>query len=156
MIKHLERKIPPPIVAILCMLLMKILASAGPSIALNQTANIGLCGIFVVSALYFDLSAIFLFLKRKTTINPLPNGQSSSLVTDGIYKITRNPMYVGLVFFLLAWLVYLNSLAPALGVVVFIFFIRQFQIIPEEKALTETFGESFIHYKKNTARWLIV
>ncbi len=79
---------------------------------------------------------------------------ASSLVSTGIYRLSRNPMYVGLVFLLLALLVYLASALSIIGVLVFVLYINAFQIKPEERALMRKFGADFAEYKSRVRRWL--
>ncbi len=79
---------------------------------------------------------------------------ASSLVVTGIYKVTRNPMYVGLSFLLLAWAVFLWSAWALLGPLVFLAYIFRFQIAPEERALATLFGADYSAYKARVRRWL--
>ncbi|MFQ3324666.1 MAG: protein-S-isoprenylcysteine O-methyltransferase Ste14 [Pseudomonadales bacterium] len=93
------------------------------------------------------------FRLAKTTVNPLKPESASSLVVSGVFKISRNPMYVGFALLLLAWCVYL--LAPVLLMILLLFMavITRFQIIPEERAMLKLFGEEFIDYQKAVRRW---
>jgi protein-S-isoprenylcysteine O-methyltransferase Ste14 len=79
---------------------------------------------------------------------------SSSLVVSGIYKLTRNPMYLGLLLVLLGWAIYLTNVLVFLLLPAFILYINRFQIAPEERALTALFGQEFAAYKSRTRRWL--
>jgi protein-S-isoprenylcysteine O-methyltransferase Ste14 len=94
------------------------------------------------------------FRRQRTTINPLHPEKTSSLVTGGIYRISRNPMYVGMALLLLAWAVYLESPAALLGIGAFIAYITRFQIIPEESLLSRHFGAEFENYRQRVRRWL--
>ena len=79
---------------------------------------------------------------------------STSLVTSGVYRITRNPMYVGMTLFLSAWAIYLSALLPIFGPLVFVGYITRFQIQPEERALKTHFGEAYVDYAARVRRWL--
>ncbi len=108
----------------------------------------------IAGALLLDLSSLLLFFKRKTTPNPFSPGNASKLVTSGMYRFTRNPMYVGLAIVLIGWAVYLGSLSPFLLIPVFIVVLTVQQIIPEEEILEGLFGQEYLDYKKVVRRWL--
>ncbi|MFP3361477.1 isoprenylcysteine carboxylmethyltransferase family protein, partial [Planococcus sp. SIMBA_143] len=74
-------------------------------------------------------------------------------VVSGIYRFTRNPMYLGFLLALAGWGVWLASLPALLWLGVYILFINRYQIIPEERILEEKFGPSFIAYRKQVRRW---
>lgn len=95
------------------------------------------------------------FRNEKTTVNPTKPHQATSLVIKGIYKISRNPMYLGFLLLLIAWGIFLAHL-PSLFLIpaVFVIYINTFQIPAEEEALHIKFGEDFISYKNNVRRWL--
>ena len=101
-----------------------------------------------------DAIALVHFLRRRTTINPLKPASASALVTEGIYRFTRNPMYVGLATLLAAWAIYLGNLAALAGVPLFIIYMNRFQIAPEERALEARFGAEYIAYRARARRWL--
>ena len=101
-----------------------------------------------------DLGGLISFRIGKTTVNPLRPETSSKLIITGIYKITRNPMYLGMAIILTGWAVYLSNLILLVWVGVFIAYITRFQIQPEERALDKLFGEEFASYKQSARRWL--
>ncbi len=78
---------------------------------------------------------------------------TSSLVTSGIYKCTRNPMYVGLLFVLVAWAVFLSSAWLLVGPLIFVLYMNRFQIAPEERMLSQMFGTTYSTYKGTVRRW---
>ena len=102
----------------------------------------------------FSIAGALAFRRAKTTVNPLRPERASALVTTGVYRITRNPMYVGLLLGLLAWAAGLSSPVSLAGPVAFIMFINRFQIEPEEKALLVKFGPEYETYKSTVRRWL--
>lgn len=108
----------------------------------------------IAGALMLDLSSLFLFIKRKTTPNPFSPENASKLVTSGMYRFTRNPMYVGLALLLTGWAIYLGSLSPFLLIPLFVVVLTVQQIIPEEKILEEKFGKEYLDYKQSVRRWL--
>jgi len=111
-------------------------------------------GLLLFAGLLFDIAGVIFFRRAKTTINPLTPKATTTLVTTGIYRISRNPMYVGFIFILWAWAIFLKAPFSLLGVGLYIIYIQHFQIKPEEKALEQHFGNDFITYKNNVRRWL--
>lgn len=150
----LELKVPPPVVALLVAAAMWWLAPLGPQFDGAGTPRLWLVLGLVVVGACFDMTGLITFLRRHTTINPLKPANTSALVTSGIYRVTRNPMYVGLVLFLSAWAVWLGAFWPWLGPVVFVLYITRFQIRPEERVLTTLFGEAYTDYTRRVRRWL--
>lgn len=150
----LDKKIPPPIVAIFFAVLMKFLAPYGPSISMPETFNLILCSAITIVALVVDISAILSFKKMQTTVNPLKPSSATQLVVNGVYHFSRNPMYLGMVLLLSAWGIYLSSLFGLFLILGFVFYITRFQIRPEERALTKLFTTDFINYKQTVRRWL--
>jgi protein-S-isoprenylcysteine O-methyltransferase Ste14 len=96
-----------------------------------------IAGFFLVIGLLLDSGGLVAFIRQKTTINPLKIEAASSLVTRGIYRITRNPMYLGMAFLLTGFGVWLSTPLAFIGVVFFVGYITRFQIIPEERALNQ-------------------
>lgn len=110
-------------------------------------------GVIAV-ALIFDLWSLMLFFRAKTTFHPLQIDNTSTLVTSGMYRLTRNPMYLGLLLLLIGWAILLGSLTPFLLLPLFIWVINSQQIQHEERVLEEKFGEFYIEYKEKVRRWL--
>lgn len=109
----------------------------------------------LVVGLSFDILGIIAFFKRKTTINPLTPHKSTVLVTEGVFRVTRNPMYLGLALVLTAWGLWLHSLLPVLlGPTLFVLYITRFQIKPEEEMMLKLFGESYRNYVRAVRRWI--
>ncbi|WP_205854983.1 methyltransferase family protein [Piscinibacter defluvii] len=114
-----------------------------------------LSGLFVASLGGVVSSAGMREFKRaKTTVNPLHPDRATSLVTSGIYRFTRNPMYVGIVFVLLGCFVAFGAASALLGLPVFIGYITLYQIQPEERALLAKFGSEYASYTAQVRRWL--
>jgi len=150
----LETKITPTIVTILFGFAMWNTSTVTQSAQLMPSIRILGLGVVIVLGLLFLLSGAASFRFAKTTVNPLKPEAATSLVTSGIYKITRNPMYVGLALLLCDWAFYLNSLRATPFILLFISYIHRFQIIPEERALIQNFYEEFMSYKKRVRPWL--
>lgn len=76
------------------------------------------------------------------------------MVTGGVYRLTRNPMYVGLTLLLTTWAVWLAVPWTFLGPVVFALFTHCFQILPEERVMSAKFGRAYEDYRRRVRRWL--
>jgi protein-S-isoprenylcysteine O-methyltransferase Ste14 len=100
------------------------------------------------------VAGVLAFRRARTTINPTQPQLTSSLVSSGIYTVTRNPMYVGLLLVLVAWAIVLSSAWALLGPVAYFFYIGRFQIAPEERALATLFGAEYAAYTSRVRRWL--
>ncbi len=94
------------------------------------------------------------FISAKTTVNPFTPELATSMVTSGIYRLSRNPMYVGILLILAAWAVYLANITSAFWLPLFVGYMNRFQIIPEERAMRALFGKEFEDYAKQVRRWL--
>ena len=149
----LEKKVPPPVVALLVAGLMWAAAAWPPALPLPSSVRLPLAAALAVVGIAFDILGIVAFRRSRTTINPLRPERTSTLVTGGVYRITRNPMYVGLALLLTAWAVILSALWPFLGPMLFVAYIGRFQIVPEERALDAKFSE-FRSYAARVRRWL--
>ena len=154
----LELKIPPPVIALLTAAAMWAVsrwgALHGPLADIPPDWRLGAAAVVALVGLCFDVAGIFAFWHAKTTVNPMKPENSATLVSSGVYRITRNPMYVGLCFILLAWAVYLGSTWALPGPLVFAAYITRFQIKPEERVLAARFGSAFASYQARVRRWL--
>jgi len=100
------------------------------------------------------LSGILAFIKLRTTVDPRYPDKASQLVVIGIYKYSRNPMYLGILLLLTGVAAYLGALSNIVVVLFFVIFINKYQIVPEEISLQQKFGESYTQYAQNVRRWL--
>lgn len=151
---NLEHKIPPPLVAALVAAGMWGLASQPPALPLEAALRQPLAAALALAGVGFDLLGLWAFLRARTSINPLKPGKASALVTGGIYRVTRNPMYVGLACLLAAWAVHLSALWPFAGPALFILYMNRFQIGPEERVMRGKFGDAYAAYAAKVRRWL--
>lgn len=150
----LSLKVLPVGVFVVAMVLAKLVAVWMPSTILPTQAVMPLVFVLIVIGLFFGLSGVGLFRRFKTTVNPVSPEQATTLVTSGIYRYSRNPMYLGLLFCLLAWICYLGSLVALIVAPLFVIYMNLFQIIPEEQVLTRLFGEQYTAYCASVRRWL--
>jgi protein-S-isoprenylcysteine O-methyltransferase Ste14 len=154
MMRFLENKIPPPIIALLCAAGMWAITRAVEPLEIQTSIKWALIVMCIAAGAGFAIAGVLAFRRHHTTINPLHPEKTSSLVTGGIYRISRNPMYVGMAMLLLAWAMFLESPAALLGIGAFIAYITRFQIIPEERQLSQHFGVAFATYRQRVRRWL--
>jgi len=130
------------------------LAPLGPSIDWPEWLRQGLAGVLLLAGVSLDFSGLVAFVRRHTTVNPLCPQRSSALVTTGVYRFTRNPMYLGMAGLLCAWAVWQAALLPWVAPVLFVAYITRFQIRPEERVLTGLFGAAYTGYTQRVRRWL--
>jgi protein-S-isoprenylcysteine O-methyltransferase Ste14 len=150
----LELKIPPPIVAILIAVAMWFVSRTGPSSELALLARGLLFGALALVGGAVALAGDVEFKRARTTINPLKPQNASALVTSGVYRFTRNPMYLGLLLAMLGWCAFLWSVMALMGPVAFVAYITRFQIVPEERVLLAKFGPAYLDYVRRVRRWL--
>jgi protein-S-isoprenylcysteine O-methyltransferase Ste14 len=150
----LELKLPPPVAALITASLMWVVSSSTPTLNFTFPASTALAAILVLIGLGIDAAGLISFRIARTTVNPMRPGQSSALVTSGIYRHTRNPMYLGMLLVLAGWCAYLsNPLAIAL-LPVFVLYLNRFQIRPEEQILSGLFGKAYADYQAKVRRWI--
>jgi protein-S-isoprenylcysteine O-methyltransferase Ste14 len=150
----LELKIPPVALVVIVAVAMWLGAAYVPGFhfrfPLQSIAAlvIGLAGIITCTLGFLE------FKRAKTTVNPTKPQSSSSLVTSGIYRHTRNPMYLGFLLILAGWAAFTATTLSFFGLPAFVFYMNQFQIKPEERALESLFGEEFTEYCFIVRRWI--
>jgi protein-S-isoprenylcysteine O-methyltransferase Ste14 len=150
----LELKIPPPIVALIAAGAMWAVGHFTGHQEVPEPVRIFGAVTLVLVGSGMTLSGARAFRKVKTTINPLEPEKSSTFVNTGIYAVTRNPMYLGLLFVLAGWSLFLASPRSLLGLPSFVLYIGRFQIAPEERVLEKLFGAEYSAYKAKVRRWL--
>ena len=150
----LEAKIPPPAVAAVVAVAMWGISLVTPLLQMPTAFRLAVATAILVLGVVFSAAGILSFRRAETTLNPMKPEAASSLVSSGIYRLTRNPMYVGLSLVLVAWAVFLSSAWALLGPAAFMLYIGRFQIAPEERALSSLFGSEYAAYKSRVRRWL--
>jgi protein-S-isoprenylcysteine O-methyltransferase Ste14 len=150
----LETKVPPPIVAVVVgvgmWLISTVAPQAAPAAVPRLIAALGIALIGGAAA----ASGAAAFRKAQTTVSPLYPERASAFVSNGIYRFTRNPMYLGLLLVLFGVAIFLWSLPALIGLPAFIGYIWRFQIVPEERVLEQMFGAQYVEYKRRVRRWL--
>lgn len=147
-------KIPPVFVFLVHFLLIWLFSKYVPQTYLEIPGKRAVVQVVGTAGVVLGLVAMGLFRRARTTVNPIEVEKASNLVDQGIYRYTRNPMYLGLSLLLLAWVIWKSNWLAALWVVSFVWYITEFQIKPEEEALSKKFGEEYEHYKRKVRRWI--
>ncbi|MEI8031981.1 MAG: isoprenylcysteine carboxylmethyltransferase family protein [Chlorobiaceae bacterium] len=153
-LQSLELKLPPLLVALAVAAAMRAVAMFMPGHPAPSDLNLYASIALVLGGIVLSLAGIISFGRARTTVNPLKPDSATSLVSSGIYRVTRNPMYVGLLLVLAGWAVFLFSPWTLFGPPLFIFYINRFQITPEERALSVLFGHEYDAYRSRVRRWL--
>ena len=151
---RLENRIPPPIVAVLFVVAMGACARWLPVVDVSFPGQDLATGLVVGAGLGVIAFAIAQFARARTTIDPLHPAAASTLVSGGVFRVTRNPMYLGLALVLAGLALRLGDGGSALLVAGFVAYITRFQIVPEERALRAKFGAEFDAYAGRVRRWL--
>ena len=148
----LLQKILPPVYLIIFLLLMLLLHHFFPvmKIISDHYANAGL-PVIILGILSTGLGA-GTFKKADTPVKPFE--PSTALVVHGIYRFTRNPMYLGLVLILVGTAVFMGTLSPFFVIPVFVIIVQEGYIRHEEVFLEKIFGEAYREYKSRVRRWL--
>tara|TARA_R110002126_G_scaffold12196_26_gene53260 strand:- start:733 stop:1194 length:462 start_codon:yes stop_codon:yes gene_type:complete len=149
----LELKIPPVVLVVIFALAMWLLAQVLPPLTFPARWALVLAGIFVISGIAVALSGVLAFRRADTTVDPRVPQQTSSLVIKGIYRYSRNPMYLGFLLLLTALACYLMSVAAFALLPLFVLYMNRWQIIPEERYLLQKFGADYQAYKAQVRRW---
>lgn len=151
---RLELKIPPVIVLALIGISMWLAAERAPEWALTIPGHVVIAVVIGLAGTLLILAGAIVFRAAKTTVNPMRPNSTSSIVTKGVYAISRNPMYVGFLLILLSWAVFLSNILSFAVLPTFVWYMNRFQIIPEERALLAKFDEEYSAYAKSVRRWL--
>jgi protein-S-isoprenylcysteine O-methyltransferase Ste14 len=151
---HLELKVPPPIVALVLAVAMWAVSRSTFVFEVDAALRIPVAVAIALAGGAFSVAGVAAFRRAKTTVNPMKPEAASSLVTGGVYRVTRNPMYVGLLLVLLGWAAFLCAPWALIGPAAFVAYMNRFQIAPEERALRSMFGEGYSAYRAKVRRWL--
>jgi len=150
----LRLRVPPLAVTAIAAVMAWGLAHALPACTLELPARYGLAGTFGGLGLVCSGLGVASFRRARTTVNPLTPGATTALVVSGIYRLTRNPMYLGFLCVLLAEIAWLAQPAALLVAAGFVLYLNRYQIAPEEHALRARFGPAYLAYAARVRRWI--
>ena len=145
-------KIPPPILALVLVIFNYFSCKKIDLIHLPNQYLISI--IILLIGGFILINPIFKFIKSKTTIDPIKFKKVNKLITSGIYKYSRNPMYLGLLMIVISTSIFYLNIFSITTPFLFYFWINRFQIKREEIFLTEKFGKEYFLYKTKTRRWI--
>ena len=145
-------KIPPPLIVLTLIISIYFSSKRIDLIIIPFQLEIS---FFILSlGILIFINPVLKFIKSKTTINPIQFEETNRLVTSGIFKYSRNPMYLGMLMIIISTSIFYLNIYSILTPFLFVFWINKFQIKREEIFLTEKFGKEYLSYKNKTRRWL--
>jgi protein-S-isoprenylcysteine O-methyltransferase Ste14 len=150
----MELKVPPLIVALIFGAAMWALSAAAPSLTLDFPGRVPIAAVSILAGMASAAAGVIEFRRARTTVDPRYPESSTSIVSSGIYRVTRNPMYLGFLLWLIALAIYLANPLALAGPIAFVGYMNRFQIRPEERALASRFGSSYVSYLARVRRWI--
>jgi protein-S-isoprenylcysteine O-methyltransferase Ste14 len=150
----MELRVPPLVVALLIGAAIYCLPLAAPSLNHDFPGRIGIAASLLLAGIAVAVAGVLEFRRARTTVDPRYPESSTSIVTSGIYRRTRNPMYLGFLLWLLAGAAFLANPLTLAGPIAFVAYMNRFQIRPEERALAARFGSPYESYLARVRRWI--
>lgn len=152
--KSLELRIVPDMVWLTVVACMWGATRVVHSFDLPLAVRIATGALFAILGMGLVQAAGVSFRRARTTVDPTRPDSTSSLVVSGVYRFSRNPIYLGMAIILLGWAAFLMNILSLALVAVFVGYITRFQIVPEERALSARFGAEYASYQAKVRRWL--
>jgi protein-S-isoprenylcysteine O-methyltransferase Ste14 len=152
--RALELKVPPLAFVLFIALLMWLVSWTVPQLGFDFVGRVVVAAVFSAAGTITILLGVAAFRRAKTTFNPMKPEESTFLVVSGVYKFSRNPMYLGFLLFLTGWAVFLSNVLAFLLLPAYVIYMNRFQIESEERALRSKFPEKFAVYESHVRRWL--
>ncbi len=152
--KILELKLPPLVQLLLAGAAMWLLSRVAPQFSFAVAGSWIVAVSLACLGLVIGLAGVLAFRAARTTVDPRFPDKASAIVTVGVYRWTRNPMYLGLLCVLAAWGIFLGNLVSLACLPAFVLYMNRFQIGPEERAMDSLFGNAYQTYKKSVRRWI--
>lgn len=152
--RWLELKIPPLLVWLVFAAAMLGVAYVVPAVSFALPARLALALATLTLGVTVALAGVIAFRGKRTTVNPFTPSASSSVVSSSVYRVSRNPMYLGFFLALAGWALYLSNAAAVLLLPAFVAYMTQCQIKPEERAMAAKFGPEFSQYMVRVRRWV--
>ncbi len=152
--RFLELKIPPPVVAVLIAVAMYLAGRWMPDPHIDSWIRVPIAAILAAAGIAVHFAGLWAFRRHRTTVNPLQPDKATSLVTGGVYRWSRNPMYLGLLLILAGWTFWLSTAVSVLGPPLLAIYLTRFQILPEERVLRAKFPRESADFARHVRRWL--
>lgn len=153
-VKKFELLVPPVVLVLAFAGLMWLAARATPALDVSLRWAPSAALVCVVAGLAVTVAGVAAFRRARTTVDPTRPHLSSSVVVSGVYRWSRNPMYLGFALCLAGWALHLGNAAAGCFVPAFVLYLNRFQIAPEERALEARFGDAYTAYRRKVRRWL--
>ncbi|EIA1299242.1 isoprenylcysteine carboxylmethyltransferase family protein [Vibrio vulnificus] len=150
----LELKIPPVAVFLILIFFMYLASEFFISWSFLLSGRVWFAGVLFGLSGVIGIAGVLAFRQAQTTVNPVKPESASTVVSNGIFAYTRNPMYLALLLLLLAYAIWLENMLAFVGCPLFVGYMNRFQIYPEERALEGLFGERYLVYKQKVRRWI--
>ena len=152
--KWLELRVPPLLVWLVFAGAMFGVARFAPTLSFPVSGASTIAWVLVALGAAVAVAGVVALRDKRTTVNPFTPSASSLVVSSGVYRVSRNPIYLGLLLALVGWAVYLANAGAAVLVPAFVAYMTRYQIQPEERALLTKFGAEFAQYTSRVRRWL--
>jgi protein-S-isoprenylcysteine O-methyltransferase Ste14 len=150
----LKLKIPPVVVFLICIGMMWLINNWFPNESLLFDSRKGFILILIGIGVIIGILGLIIFAQKSTTVNPHKPQNTEKLVTTGVYQISRNPMYLALLLVLVSPVIYWGNVVTLIMLPLFVWYMNEFQVKPEEEIMEQKFGDEFFEYKKEVRRWV--
>lgn len=150
----LELKIPPLLLTAIAMTLIVAASLWLPAANVPFPGHRALAVVLFVLGLCTMFTGAVQFRLMQTTLDPRDPSKSTRVVTHGIYRFTRNPMYLGMALMLAGVATWPANLVGCVITALFCLYLTELQIKPEERFLLQHFGDEFGQYMARVRRWL--
>ena len=145
-------RLPPLLLVLLLVIVMLVLDRALPLFRIDHPALVYLGVSLMALGVSIVLASAGLFRLRKTTLNPF--GEPATVVQDGFYRFSRNPMYLGMLLLLAGLGIWLGTLLALFIAPAFVAIMSRYYITREEQVLGARFGETYRAYRQRVRRWI--
>ncbi len=152
--RSLELKIPPLVLLLLSVVLMYALAIVLPQWRLPLPYKSALALAWAGAGGVVAALGVWAFRRQRTSVNPVQPEAASQIVRSGIFRYSRNPMYLGFALLLMGWALWLAHPVAFAVVPLFVLWLHAFQIKPEERILLQKFGAPYAQYLREVRRWV--
>lgn len=152
--ERLELKLPPALLLVVAALAIRGVAMLTPWAQLEVPGRFWIAIALIAAGIATAALGAIEFRRHRTTVDPVHPDKASALVTSGVFGFSRNPMYLGFLLVLLGGVAWTANAMTLLPVIVFVLYLRRFQILPEERWMQRRFGDAFSDYCRRTRRWV--
>lgn len=147
-------RIPPLLQFLICAMVGLAASQAFESLAFSWILFLPIGFGLVGAGVSIGIVAVGAFARASRTVNPIDPDQAETLVTTGIFQVSRNPMYLGMLLVLIGGAFLLSNLSAFIGPALFVAAMTELQIKPEEQVLQSKFGDTYRVYSAQTRRWI--